>query len=230
MTKFNKNSLVLGAIVSMGLSSVLAYTPITSTLDLGARGTNVTNLQAFFADNSAIYPEGLVTGYFGGLSQSAVQRFQATYGIVNSGTPAPTGYGRVGPSTLSRINTLITNGGWGGVITPTPTDATYAPVITNASKSVSTNSATFTWNTNENAIGKVFYGTRPVTINEGDVNSVGFDLTNGYTSYGNNSAVTSHQVNVSGLLSNTVYYYMLVSTDTQGNVSVYAVNNTFTTN
>lgn len=229
MTKFNKNSLVLGAVVSMGLSSVLAFTPITSSLDFGARGTNVTNLQTFFSANSAIYPEGLVTGYFGGMTRSAVERFQSSYGIVNSGTAASTGFGRVGPSTLTRINTLIANGGWTGV-TPTPTDATYSPVITNATKSVSGNSATFTWNTNENAIGKVFYGTRPVTINEGDVNSVGFDLTNGYTSYGNVSAVTSHQVNITGLLSNTTYYYMLVSTDTQGNVSVYAVNNTFTTN
>lgn len=228
MTKFNKNSLVLGAIVSMGLSSVLAYTPLTSTLDFGARGTNVTNLQAFFADNATIYPEGLVTGYFGGMTRSAVQRFQATYGIVNSGTAASTGYGRVGPSTLSRINTLINAGGWGGVVTPT--GDIYAPFISNVSQNLSANSATLSWSTNENATGKVFYGTTPLTINEGDVNSVGFGVVNGYTATNNNSAQTSQQVTLPSLLSNTTYYYMIVSTDVNGNVSVFGVNNTFRTN
>jgi peptidoglycan hydrolase-like protein with peptidoglycan-binding domain len=228
MTKFNKNSLVLGAIVSMGLSSVLAYTPLTATLDFGAKGTNVTNLQAFFADNATIYPEGLVTGYFGGMTRSAVEKFQATYGIVNSGTAASTGYGRVGPSTLSRINTLINAGGWGGVVTPT--GDMYAPFISNVSQNLSSNSATLSWSTNENATGKVFYGTMPLTINEGNENSVGFGVVNGYTATNNNSAQSSQQVTLPNLLSNTTYYYMIVSTDVNGNVSVFGVNNTFRTN
>ena len=98
---------VLAIPLFFGLSGTsMAYNQITTQLDPGARGANVTNLQAFFTDNSSIYPEGLVTGYYGNLTTSAVNRFQATYGFDQ--------VGRVGPLTLNKINSLIVNGGWVG--------------------------------------------------------------------------------------------------------------------
>jgi hypothetical protein len=77
----------------------------TYALELGSRGTAVTNLQKFLAQNADIYPEGLVTGYFGGLSDKAVKRFQEKYGIAG---PGDAGYGYVGPKTRAKLNTLIT--------------------------------------------------------------------------------------------------------------------------
>ena len=107
MTKINKGLPLLAGLVSFALvSSAYAYSPITSQLNPGARGGNVINLQTFFRDNSDIYPSGLVTGYYGGLTKSAVLRFQAAYGLGQ--------VGRVGPQTLLKVNELINNGGWSG--------------------------------------------------------------------------------------------------------------------
>lgn len=47
------------------------------------------------------------TGNYLGLTQAAVQAFQRKYGIVSSGTPATTGYGRVGPLTRAKLNELF---------------------------------------------------------------------------------------------------------------------------
>jgi len=55
-----------------------------------------------------LYPEGLITGYFGPLTEKAVQRFQLKYKIVNSKTPeSDPGYGYVGPKTRGKLNELI---------------------------------------------------------------------------------------------------------------------------
>jgi peptidoglycan hydrolase-like protein with peptidoglycan-binding domain len=196
-------------------STAFAYTTIQSQLDLGETNSDVTNLQSFFKDNSSIYPEGLVTGYFGGLTKSAVQRFQAQYGLDQ--------VGRVGPMTRDRINTLISSGGW------TATDMS-GPAISSVSKSTNNTSVTFSWNTDELATAKVFYNTQPVTMNEGDINSNGFGQTNGWVSANDNLARTSQMVTVSGLHPNTQYYYVIVATDLKGNVSVWNPNMTVVTN
>ena len=215
---------ILAVVVSLGFASqVFAYTPITSSLDLGDKNSDVTSLQAFFADNSSVYPEGLVTGYFGGLTQSAVERFQAQQGIVSSGSAASTWYGRVGPSTKNAINLLINGGGWTAVDISGPSFSAASQTVTNIS-------ATFVWNTNELATGKIFYSTSPVSMNEGDSNSAGFSSTNGLVATNDNLARTSQQVALTNLQPNTVYYYTLVATDLKGNVSVVGPNNTFRTN
>lgn len=196
-------------------SHVLAYTIIGSQLDFGERNNDVTSLQSFFADNVMIYPEGLVTGYFGGMTKGAVLRFQAQYGFDQ--------VGRVGPLTRDKINSLITQGGW------TVSDVS-GPWIYNVGKTVTNTSATFNWNTNELASAKVFYYTSPVTMNEGDINSVGFGSTIGYTTTNDNVARMSQQIIIDNLLPNTWYYYVIVATDMKGNVSVWNPNTTFKTN
>lgn len=220
---------VLAVFASVLLTSqAYAYNTVSTQLDLGEKNADVTSLQEFFKDNSAIYPEGLVTGYFGGLTRSAVQRFQEQKGIVSSGSAATTGYGRVGPSTRDAINALINGGGWtGGVSVSTDISG---PTFLSVSKSITQNSATFSWNTDEMASAKVFYNTSPITMNEGDINSVGFGSTNGYSVTNDNLARNSQQITISNLQSNTKYWYVVVATDLKGNVSVYGPNNTFTTN
>lgn len=75
-------------------------------LRMGMSGSDVTALQIFLANDRSIYPEANVSGYFGGLTQAAVQRLQARHGLVTSGAPDTTGYGMVGPGTRNLIGSV----------------------------------------------------------------------------------------------------------------------------
>src|SRR3989344_1561902 len=75
---------------------------LTRDLALGATGDDVTQLQAFLAADSELYPEGKVTGYYGSLTVAAVKRFQAKHGISQ--------LGRVGPQTLKKLNEVMGQG------------------------------------------------------------------------------------------------------------------------
>ena len=70
----------------------------TKTLYKGVKDQEVTNLQTVLASDPALYPEGLVTGYFGSLTKKAVIKFQLKYGI------SPIGI--VGPKTRGKLNEL----------------------------------------------------------------------------------------------------------------------------
>ncbi len=87
---------------------------LARTLTKGTKGNDVTALQELLKKDPEIYPEGMITGYYGALTIAAVQRFQFKHGIVTSGDPESTGYGRVGPKTLAKLNEV-----YGGV-TPSP--------------------------------------------------------------------------------------------------------------
>ena len=63
----------------------------------------VTKLQQFLAQNSSIYPESRITGFFGPATQQAVQRWQKSRGIVSAGDPDSTGYGFVGAKTRAAM-------------------------------------------------------------------------------------------------------------------------------
>lgn len=58
------------------------------------------------AADPEIYPEGLITGYYGELTVKAVQKFQCKYNIVCAGAPETTGYGLAGPITREKLNEL----------------------------------------------------------------------------------------------------------------------------
>jgi len=80
---------------------------------------SVIALQKFLIKQSETkWPEGVgATGYFGPITEKAVQRFQAYRGIVSSGDPETTGYGLVG----KRTRVLISNMTCGSDLTnPTP--------------------------------------------------------------------------------------------------------------
>ncbi len=63
----------------------------------------VTKLQEFLAQDSTIYPEGTISGFYGNATRRAVERFQAAKGIATSGSPETNGYGAVGPTTRAKI-------------------------------------------------------------------------------------------------------------------------------
>lgn len=82
-------------------------TLFSRSLFRGVEGEDVRKLQEFFAKDTTVYPEGLITGYYGLLTEKAVQRWQAKEGIVSSGTADTTGFGRIGPKTRAKLNELL---------------------------------------------------------------------------------------------------------------------------
>jgi len=73
-------------------------TSITYTLAKGMQNGQVTKLQQILARYPEIYPDGLVTGYFGPLTEKAVKRFQQKYSLEQVGC--------VGPKTRTLLNSL----------------------------------------------------------------------------------------------------------------------------
>lgn len=68
-----------------------------------ATGGEVSRLQEFL-EEKGYYSFGSITGYFGPVTEAAVKKWQASEGIVSSGDPFSTGFGRVGPRTRSQLN------------------------------------------------------------------------------------------------------------------------------
>lgn len=91
---------------------------------------------------------------------------------------------------------------------------TNPPVISSVSaSSITSNSATITWTTNEASDSQVEYG---LTASYGSQTVL------------NTSPVTSHSQNISGLTANTTYHYRVKSSDAAGNLATSA-DYTFTT-
>ena len=170
-------------------------------LDFGMTGADVTDLQTFLAQDPTIYPQGLITGYFGSLTRAAVSSFQARNGI--------SVVGRVGPITLAAINAQM--GGLGGDVN--------APIINPVSVSTSRNTATVKWSTNENASAKVFYSTSPISLVE-KTSRYGNVGISGSSFLVNSNLQTSHTANLSDLDSGTKYYYVAYVKDAAGNESL----------
>ena len=86
---------------------------LNKDLEIGAKGEDVKLLQTWLAADKEIYSEGLITGYFGSLTEQAVKRYQVANGIVKAGTPFTTGYGRVGSITKASLNSTFTGKTYG---------------------------------------------------------------------------------------------------------------------
>ena len=57
-------------------------------------------LQQWLSQDKEIYPDAVVSGYYGSLTEKAVQKFQEKYSVVKSGEE---GYGVVGPKTRGKL-------------------------------------------------------------------------------------------------------------------------------
>ncbi len=75
------------------------FSAFVTSLSLGSRGEAVEALQALLAANASIYPEGLITGYFGKATERALKRFQEDNDLEQ--------VGRVGPKTRQLLNKLL---------------------------------------------------------------------------------------------------------------------------
>ncbi len=193
----------------LGIASIfmfgLAYTASAATLyrqlELGMRGNDVSDLQTFLAQDNTIYPQGLVTGYFGTLTQSAVSNFQARNGIAT--------VGRVGPITMSAINAQM-GGNFGS--------DKSSPMLNSLNITTTSTGATLNWNTNENAAAIIYYSTSPLSMLEAGPGT-------GVTIGGSSMLVhtdlrSSHSATLTGLQSNTNYYYVVYVRDGSNNETV----------
>src|SRR6185295_12563709 len=150
-------------------------------------------------------------GYFGSLTQAAVQRFQAAQGIVSSGTPSTTGYGRVGPTTMARINDLMG--------TPSSVSWDAVPFLTKPTVQVNSTSATVVWTTNENTQGQVYYDTTLLRSDEA-TGPRQLPFVSGILALDGGGMTVNHSVMLQNLLSNTTYYFLTRGIDSGGNMSM----------
>ncbi|MEK7650243.1 MAG: peptidoglycan-binding protein [Patescibacteria group bacterium] len=213
----SRKSIILGGVLVTTLAGAffgvqIAYAAITNQLDFGSTGSDVTQLQTYLATNASMYPSGLITGYFGPLTQAAVQRFQEAQGIVSSGSPASTGYGRVGPTTMARINSLLGSGG-GSVSWDT------VPVLSNPIVTVTNTSATFTWTTNEPTRGQVYWDEVPLRSDEA-TGPFQQPYVSGALALDAGGLQTNHTVIVSNLQANRIYHYLVRGIDSVGNTTM----------
>ena len=207
-----------GAIVLMLIFSFVGmqttYATLTSQLDLGDSGSQVTELQTYLATNSVIYPSGLVTGYFGQLTKAGIERFQTAQGIISQGTPETTGYGRVGPLTMAKINSLMNYTG----NTPQPSWDS-SPTLSNPTVNYTNTTVTFTWSTNTPTTGQVYWSNSPLQFNEA-TGPRQQPYVSGNLALDAGGLQTVHTVTISNLQSNTTYYYLVRSVDSMGDMSM----------
>jgi PKD repeat protein len=127
---------------------------LTRGLSRGMTGTDVAALQGFLINMGYLTGTG-PTGYFGALTEAALQRFQAAQGIASSGTPATTGYGAAGPRTRYAIMQVCTPGysstpvNQQPITTPLPLP-TYTPPV----QQVTAQFTTFTANPSQITVGQ----------------------------------------------------------------------------
>lgn len=75
---------------------------ITKELYKGVSGNEVKEIQKFLKQSPEIYPEGLITGYYGSLTEKAVKKFQEREGLSATG--------KIDETTRSSINEYLARG------------------------------------------------------------------------------------------------------------------------
>jgi hypothetical protein len=205
MNKMNigKVGMIMAAVLVMSAPAFASADTLYRQLEIGMTGSDVGSLQTFLAQDASLYPQGLVTNYFGTYTKAAVARFQARNDIPS--------VGRVGPITLPIINAQMSMGmGISGG------SDVWAATISNIGVSTGEKTATISWNTSEQTRGTVHYSGSPLIVSESP-RSVSI---NGSVASQDASLRSTHNVTLSGLDRNTTYYYIIHTTDAAGNVSM----------
>ena len=159
---------------------------------------------------------GLTSAYGSSLIETSDNLYATHVMTLRNLTPATTYHYKI-ISTDSRGSTVssgdLTFTTLGGTPTPILTD-TAAPMFSSmAANTVTTNSTTISWNTDEPATSRVEYG---ISTTYGSQTS--FDST----------LVTSHSALLGGLSPNTTYHYRVIAQDASGNIAT-SLNRTFQT-
>lgn len=175
---------------------------IFTSLSLGSKGADVTQLQQFLAADRSIYPQGVVSGYFGLLTQAAVVQFQAAYGLPQVGV--------VGHLTSAAINNVMALG--------VPLN-TSAPMISGVWVQANRNSTTVSWSVDKASKGQLYYDVYPIQSNEA---TGPFQLPYISGMFVSNNQITSgtQSLTLQNLNPSTTYHYVVRVIDNLGNVSM----------
>ena len=84
------------------VSTTTLHVVLTKNLYRGLKSAEVTKLQNFLISLEYL-PQGNASGYYGPLTQKAVQSYQCASMKICTGTPASNGYGSVGPKTRANM-------------------------------------------------------------------------------------------------------------------------------
>ena len=184
---------------------------LTQNLRYGDGGLDVRDLQTCLKSDPIVYPEGLVTGYFGSLTKADVIRFQEKYvDEILKPLGLSKGTGFVGESTIAKLNAVCGVSSKSESTVPeakvelepemklktdpepkSEVDDT-APIILDITVSdLTVTSATMSWKTNEITKPVLYFGIS----------------TSNMTQYPFNVWVDSYQVRKSNLEPETTYYF-----------------------
>lgn len=216
---------------------------LTRELRRGMSGDDVAKLQEILATDPDIYPERLITGTYGPLTEKAVKKFQQKFGIEQ--------VGNVGPKTLGQLNSLLTIGAGNsgkvppglliapgiakklGSTIPMPLPGQklppgiakklgwYTPTTTptttpdTVAPIISDLSATSTASTSITVSWKTNENANSVLWYSTSTPVTPF--TNSSTKVENSTLVTNHSLTASNLNASTTYYYLVSSKDSSGN-------------
>lgn len=100
---------VASAFMGALFASTVFAQDFSRNLGQGSSGPEVVRLQEVLKSIPDVYPNGIVTGYFGTQTRRAVQRFQMKYGIISEGDERTTGFGLVGRRSRMKLNELAKN-------------------------------------------------------------------------------------------------------------------------
>lgn len=121
--------------------------------------------------------------------------------------------------------TVVPCNGNGTTTPPSSGNDTTAPAISNIGSSPAQTSATVTWKTDEDATGKVYYGTTN-PLNLSNASSVTESTANNNNNWfwwwagGNTSSLKKdHSVSLTGLTASTTYYFVIESKDKKNNTA-----------
>lgn len=106
---FRARNFFAGYLVNFAFQAAATTKPthqFLTDLELGAQGDEVRALQDCLKWDGEFPTNADSTGYFGPVTQTAVQKFQVAHGVVAVGDP---GYGRVGPKTRAALNLIFSN-------------------------------------------------------------------------------------------------------------------------
>ena len=81
----NKKILIIAGMVGLLFSSQAGAVSSTTGLSMGSRSEEVKILQEVLKTNPEIYPSGLVTGYFGAITEKAIKQIQKICKISETG-------------------------------------------------------------------------------------------------------------------------------------------------
>lgn len=103
----------------------------------GQKSDAVRDLQRMLATDPAIYPKGMVTGYFGVATEAAVKKLQVHYGLPATGVVDEATQSIFVPPQI-RLTVLTPNGGetWDSTLTRTIQWATYTGPVVYGSKQI----------------------------------------------------------------------------------------------